>query len=906
MRRMLRRVMALVVCMCMLASILSTGTILADDTKTITVGGITLSGSLSQPAYANTDSYGNVSNANSDTYSIMWDGETLTLKDATIRGAMISGARKNEVACIHMGNVYDENADGYNVKILGSNMLIGQDISNSYDAYSYGIYADKGNISIFGEGSLTFTGGNTTITKPSSLGAGFRGISAGIYANSGNVIIRGGTLNLTAGSATVVSGSYTGIYQPTAESYGIYANNSLTAEGGNITISGGSVTATSGAAENYARNEEGAEVSQGVFAAGNIVVSPQSRALIKVVAGEDSSAAAIKGSPFISENNIKTLVSSAKYFYSETISIADQPDSVSVTEGEAANFSITATGTNPTYQWYESTDDGKTWTKILDANARTYSITETTMDMNNRQYRCMVFFEDVKATLTSDAALLNVWPKTYTITVNSEGDGSASAIPTSAAAGETITLTATANSGYHFKGWQVESGNVTIGTDNTFVMPAENVTIKAIFEKDTPQPPTEYSITVETDGNGSAMASETSAAEGTSITLSATANSGYHFKGWQVESGNVTIGTDNTFVMPAENVTIKAIFEKDTPQPPTEYSITVETDGNGSAMASETSAAEGTSITLSATAKSGYHFERWEVVSDNVAIENNSFTMPAEDVTIKAVFARNNGGGGTVIPSRFTLTFDTNGGSAIDAMRVSAGTTVDLSDYQPTRAGYDFTGWYADEALTEHITNIRMTGNKTVYAGWTQQTPPVEDELPFIDVDEDDWFYDPVRWVFEQGLMTGTSATTFEPNISTTRGMIVSIFHRLEGSPMVSESLVYDDVADGDWYAEAVRWATTEDIVGGFGDGTFRPNEPITREQMASILYRYAEYKGYDISARADLSAYSDQPSAWAEDVMQWAVAEGLLNGVTDDQLQPQGNATRVQVAAIFQRFLSE
>ena len=827
MRRMLRRVMALVVCMCMLASILSTGTILADDTKTITVGGITLSGSLSQPAYANTDSYGNVSNANSDTYSIMWDGETLTLKDATIRGAMISGARKNEVACIHMGNVYDENADGYNVKILGSNMLIGQDISNSYDAYSYGIYADKGNISIFGEGSLTFTGGNTTITKPSSLGAGFRGISAGIYANSGNVIIRGGTLNLTAGSATVVSGSYTGIYQPTAESYGIYANNSLTAEGGNITISGGSVTATSGAAENYARNEEGAEVSQGVFAAGNIVVSPQSRALIKVVAGEDSSAAAIKGSPFISENNIKTLVSSAKYFYSETISIADQPDSVSVTEGEAANFSITATGTNPTYQWYESTDDGKTWTKILDANARTYSITETTMDMNNRQYRCMVFFEDVKATLTSDAALLNVWPKTYTITVNSEGDGSASAIPTSAAAGETITLTATANSGYHFKGWQVESGNVTIGTDNTFVMPAENVTIKAIFEKDTPQPPTEYSITVETDGNGSAMASETSAAEGTSITLSA-------------------------------------------------------------------------------TAKSGYHFERWEVVSDNVAIENNSFTMPAEDVTIKAVFARNNGGGGTVIPSRFTLTFDTNGGSAIDAMRVSAGTTVDLSDYQPTRAGYDFTGWYADEALTEHITNIRMTGNKTVYAGWTQQTPPVEDELPFIDVDEDDWFYDPVRWVFEQGLMTGTSATTFEPNISTTRGMIVSIFHRLEGSPMVSESLVYDDVADGDWYAEAVRWATTEDIVGGFGDGTFRPNEPITREQMASILYRYAEYKGYDISARADLSAYSDQPSAWAEDVMQWAVAEGLLNGVTDDQLQPQGNATRVQVAAIFQRFLSE
>ena len=176
-------------------------------------------------------------------------------------------------------------------------------------------------------------------------------------------------------------------------------------------------------------------------------------------------------------------------------------------------------------------------------------------------------------------------------------------------------------------------------------------------------------------------------------------------------------------------------------------------------------------------------------------------------------------------------------------------------------------------------------------------------DLPFSDVSDSDWFYDPVVWIYNEGLMTGTSATTFEPNTSTTRAMIVAMLARLEGVES-AESADFADVAANDWYATAVNWAASEGIVGGFGDGTFRPNAPITREQMASILYRYAEYKGLDVSARTDLSHYSDQPSVWAEDVLSWAVAEGLLTGVTNDQLQPQGNATRAQVAAILQRFL--
>ena len=135
--------------------------------------------------------------------------------------------------------------------------------------------------------------------------------------------------------------------------------------------------------------------------------------------------------------------------------------------------------------------------------------------------------------------------------------------------------------------------------------------------------------------------------------------------------------------------------------------------------------------------------------------------------------------------------------------------------------------------------------------------------------------------------------------------MIVSMLHRLEGSPAVG-SAEFSDVAGGDWYADPVAWAASEGIVGGYGDGTFGPNDPITREQMASILYRYADYKGLDVSARASLDAYSDADSVspWASDVMSWAVSEGIISGMSEDTLAPQGTATRAQVAAMFQRFL--
>ena len=183
---------------------------------------------------------------------------------------------------------------------------------------------------------------------------------------------------------------------------------------------------------------------------------------------------------------------------------------------------------------------------------------------------------------------------------------------------------------------------------------------------------------------------------------------------------------------------------------------------------------------------------------------------------------------------------------------------------------------------------------------------PEEPAMPFTDVNENDWFYDVVLYAYDNGLMTGVSATEFAPNQTTTRGMIVSMLARLEGVTN-AEDAGFADVAANDWYATAVNWAASVGVVNGYEDNTFRPNAPITREQMAAILYNYADYKGYDVSARADLSDYADAASisSWAEDVLAWANAEGLINGMTATTIDPQGETTRAQTAAMFERFLT-
>ena len=175
--------------------------------------------------------------------------------------------------------------------------------------------------------------------------------------------------------------------------------------------------------------------------------------------------------------------------------------------------------------------------------------------------------------------------------------------------------------------------------------------------------------------------------------------------------------------------------------------------------------------------------------------------------------------------------------------------------------------------------------------------------VPFVDVQPDDWYIDVVKYALENGLMTGVSETEFAPDLATTRGMVASVLYRLEGGPE-AEDAGFSDISADAWYADAVNWAASVGVVAGYGDA-FGANDAITREQLAAILCNYAAYKGEDVSSGAALDGYSDAASVsdWAGESVEWAVAEGLLSGVTNNELAPQGSAARAQVAAMLQRF---
>lgn len=180
---------------------------------------------------------------------------------------------------------------------------------------------------------------------------------------------------------------------------------------------------------------------------------------------------------------------------------------------------------------------------------------------------------------------------------------------------------------------------------------------------------------------------------------------------------------------------------------------------------------------------------------------------------------------------------------------------------------------------------------------------PVE-PLPFVDVAAEEWYGDAVATVYAQGLMMGTAEDTFAPELVATRGMVVSILHRLAGSPTVSAE-VFEDVTADDWYGQAVAWAASEGIASGTSAETFSPNAAVTREQLAALLCNFAAQQGMDTTARSDLSSFDDAEtvSDWAQDAVSWALAEGLLAGTSATTLSPQGEATRAQLAAMLVRF---
>ena len=255
------------------------------------------------------------------------------------------------------------------------------------------------------------------------------------------------------------------------------------------------------------------------------------------------------------------------------------------------------------------------------------------------------------------------------------------------------------------------------------------------------------------------------------------------------------------------------------------------------------------------------------------------------------------GGGGGGAVSTYTLTFDTNGGSAIDKITKDSGTTIDLAAYKPTRAGYTFAGWFSDKALTKAVTSVKLTANTTVYAKWTQNGGTAEN--PFVDVKEGAYYYDAVLWAVEQKITSGTSATTFSPDASCTRAQMVTFLWRAAGSPKVENGKnPFADVKADAYYYDAVLWAVEKGVTSGTSATTFSPDATVTRGQTVTFLYRNAgspEVSGTMPFTDVEADAYYAK-------AVQWAVQQKITTGTSETTFSPMSDCTRGQIVTFLYR----
>lgn len=350
---------------------------------------------------------------------------------------------------------------------------------------------------------------------------------------------------------------------------------------------------------------------------------------------------------------------------------------------------------------------------------------------------------------------------------------------------------------------------------------------------------------------------------------------------------------------------------------------TVSFDGNGGKAIASVTVSGGAKITLPTPIREGYEFEGW--YADDELVES-PYTV-TEDVTLTAHWNKISSGGGAHHPEagstssssdRYEITKPSkveNGSIKVSDSKAERGDTVTITvtpdeGYELDKlAVYDKDGDKIDlkDKGDGKFTFEMPKGDVEIEVSFAL----IEDETVkanFADVAADAWYAEAVQYVYENGMMSGTSETTFSPDLTTTRGMIVTILYRLEGSPDLSNENLgypYADVDANAYYADAVYWARQNDIVSGMSAEQFAPNDAITREQMAAILYRYAQFKGYNVSAKAELSVYTDaaQVNTYATDAMAWANGAQLITGTSQATLIPAGNATRAQVATILMRF---
>lgn len=318
-------------------------------------------------------------------------------------------------------------------------------------------------------------------------------------------------------------------------------------------------------------------------------------------------------------------------------------------------------------------------------------------------------------------------------------------------------------------------------------------------------------------------------------------------------------------------------------------------------------------VTLTAQPKSGYRLDGWYIGSKRVSTET-TYTFKAGETIPTVKFAKKSSGGsssgsaggsgstgGSTATTTYTVRFESNMGSFVSDRKVTQNGILAKPE-DPVRKGFIFDGWYTDAGLTTaYDFNTRVNANFTLYAKWTEEKADVWAN-PFVDVSENEWFYGAVEYAAKNGLMNGVSDNEFAPNGALTRAMFVTVLYRMENEPETANA-AFTDVVSGSWYEKAVAWAYAGGLVTGVSETEFAPEDTITREQMAAILYRYAKFKGMDVSVRGETS-YTDKDaiSDYAADAVIWAATKAVMSGNADGSFAPSDNATRAEAAAVFMR----
>lgn len=377
-----------------------------------------------------------------------------------------------------------------------------------------------------------------------------------------------------------------------------------------------------------------------------------------------------------------------------------------------------------------------------------------------------------------------------------------------------------------------------------------------------------------------------------------------------------------TFERLTYDATIEAVFKAKTYKE--RYDISLSENASRCVTVSARSAAEGqpVNIDLIPNYRVTEGTLRYTSASepDGVAISerNLQFIMPGEAVTIEGEFEAVGGGG---MPGKsYKITIEETENGKIEASSTSAGKGARITLTATPDEGYELKHIAAVDAdgknlvlteISEERFSFSMPDSDVTVSGKfgklldiPPEKPPLGEGPPFIDISEDDWFYEAVNYAYNYQLMKGTSTYRFEPNASLTRAMMAQLLYNHYGSDAKGGN-AFSDVPEGAWYADAVNWAADNGIVSGYGNGKFGPDDDISRQQMALILFNYAQFMGCDTDARAGLGNFKDasEVAGWAEDAMKWAVAETLVSGMGDGTVFPNGTATRAEVATILMRF---